>query len=174
MSETLRNALRDRSLPIDFSDNRPWPRFSDEERINVLRKCGTRCFALPPDPALHIEEVIASPKKHLKYPVCRPPRSSRECKASASGLLAATRRARLTKTVQLVKKLEQILAETTVLKKDYVIKSARLLPSIDGKFPVRIVYTNKIVEELKPLTARGILNKYREFLSKSDLKRLGA
>ena len=172
MNKSLRQAMREKTLPVDFTDNRPWPRFSDEERINVYRKCGTACFALPPDPSIPVEEIIASPKKNLKYPVCRPPRSKRECKASASGLLAATRRARLTKTLALVKTLQEIMKETMVLKKDYVIKSARLLPAVNGLFPIRLLYTNGLVEEIKPLTARGVLNRYRNLLTRTDLKKL--
>lgn len=172
----LGEALRDKSLTIDYNDRAPWPSFTDEERIKVYRKCGTKCFALQPPVDATTDDLLGSPKKYLKYPVCRPPRSQRECKASASGLVAATRRARLTKTTELVRLLEKILQQVKVLKKDYVIKKVKVLPpaSANGSFPVRITYTNNITTDTDPMKPLTILKKYHDFLSKTDIKKLSS
>jgi hypothetical protein len=172
----LVRAVQQKKVGVDFADKAHWPHFTDEERITVYRKCGQPCFAKPIQAPT--EGILANPKETLQFPVCRPPAPrTRKCKISASGLLAASRRARLTKkypeivesTTQLIRKM----GTTGVALRDMKIKRVRVneVPLPDGKHLITIVYANGVQKET-PYTKRHILRKYGNYLSKALHQRL--
>lgn len=174
----ITQAIQKKQVVVDYEDKEHWPRFTPDDRLRLYRKCGKSCFAKPITESA--QEIIANPKETLAFPVCRvPPPKSRTCKVSASGLLAANRRARLTK------KYPEILSETTklirnlgttnVARKDMEIRRVRVneTPLPDGKHLLTIVYTDG-VEKQVPYTKRHILKKYGDLLSKALHKRLSA
>lgn len=173
----IAQAIHKKQVVVDYDDKEHWPRFTPDDRLKVYRKCGKACFAKPITQSA--EEILSNPKM-LAFPVCRvPPPKTRKCKVSASGLLAASRRARLTK------KYPEILSETTelirklgttgVARKEMEIKRVSVdeTPLPDGKHLMTIVYTNG-VKKTVPYTKRHILKKYSEFLSKALHQRLSA
>jgi hypothetical protein len=173
----IAQAIQKKQVVVDYADKEHWPRFTPEDRLRLYRKCGKSCFAKPVTASA--QEILANPKK-LAFPVCRvPPPKSRTCKVSASGLLAASRRARLTKkypeilseTSELIRKL----GTTNVARKEMEIRRVRVeeKPLPDGKHVLTIVYTNG-VEKKVPYTKRHILKKYGDLLSKALYKRLSA
>lgn len=173
----IAQAIKKKQVAVDFDDKEHWPRFTPDERLKVYRKCGDKCFAKPIEASG--EEILTNPKL-LAFPVCRvPPPKARKCKVSSKGLLAANRRARLTK------QYPNVLLETTTLmkelgttnaaRKDMEIKRVRVneTPLPNGKHLITIVYINGVKKET-PYTKRHILKKYKDYLSKALLKRLGA
>lgn len=173
----IAKAIEKKQVVVDYADKQHWGRFTPEERLKLYRKCGKSCFAKP---IVESAEAILANPKLLAFPVCRvPPPKSRTCKVSASGLLAANRRARLTK------KYPKILSETTkligklgttaVARKEMEIKRVRVneIPLENGKHLITIVYANDVKKEV-PYTKKTILKKYGGFLSKALHKRLSA
>lgn len=160
---------------MDRKDKQHWPRFTPEDRLKVYRKCGQPCFAKKIDATS--KEILADPAKHLKFPVCRP--DTRKCAVSASGLLAASRRARLTKKYpdiaaqmsQLINKLGTTAAAREKMEIRRVL--VQETPTADGKHIITIVYADGVREQ-RPYTKRHILKKYGTYLSKSLHKRLSA
>jgi len=174
----ITKAIKEKNVVVDFNDKKKWPRFTDDERVKLYRKCGQPCFARSIKQSA--EEIMADPKKTLKFPVCRVPTpKTKKCKISAAGLLAASRRARLTKkypeiqkeTSQIIKKL----GTTKVARKEIEIKRVRVneTPLPDGKHTMTIVYVDGIKREV-PYTKGHILRKYGKYLSKALHKRLSA
>lgn len=170
-------AIQKKQVLVDYNDKEHWPRFTPDDRLKIYRKCGKACFAKPITESG--EEILANPKK-LAFPICRVPLPrTRKCKVSASGLLAASRRARLTKkypeilseTTELIRKL----GTTDVAREEMKIKKVTVneIPLPDGKHMITIVYTNGVKKDV-PYTKRHILKKYGEFLSKALHKRLTA
>jgi hypothetical protein len=162
---------------LDLSDKEHWPRFTDEDRLTLWRKCGLPCFAKKPNASP--SEILADPKV-LKFPVCRvPPPKARKCAVSASGLLAASRRARLTKKhPDVVLSATELIARfgtTGTARKDMEVKRVLVeeTPLADGKHLTTIVYANGFKEE-KKYTKRHILKKFGDKLSKALHKRLSA
>lgn len=172
----IKRSLVDKTLKLDFKDNKPWPRYSEEDRMKLYRRCGDKCFLIVKGNA---QEIIANPKKTLKFPVCRVPVRKEKCKLSPSGLLAANRRARLTKKypelVEETKTLIQHLGTTAVSRKAMTVKAVRLGKKEGMKHTVTLVYTNGLRETLKePLSARTIKKRYDAVLSDSQKKKLNA
>lgn len=174
----ITQAIRQKKVVVDFNDKKKWPRFTQDDRIKVFRKCGQPCFAK--FIKQNSEEIMANPKKTLKFPVCRVPEpKTKKCKISAAGLLAASRRARLTKkypeiqkqTTQIIKKL----GTTQVARKEIEIKKVRVdeTPLPNGKHTITIVYVDGVKKQV-PYTKGHILRKYGKYLSKALHKRLSA
>lgn len=173
---SIRKALHTGKLKVDFEDNAPWPMFTPEDRLQTFRKCGSVCFMRASD---DLSAVLKDPKSNLKFPVCRPPAPrSRSCALSAAGLLAANRRARLTKkypdvvqeTSTLIKQLGTTKKARAQQKK---IVKARISPLPDGKFNVVLVYEDKVKEHLpEPLSKKVVLKRYASVLPKTHLKLL--
>lgn len=168
-------AIQQKQALLDFTDKAHWPRFTPDDRIKIYRKCGQKCFAKPIKASG--EEILANPKI-LKFPICRvPPPRTRKCKISASGLLAASRRARLTKKypdiVEATTKIIQKMGATDIALQDMEIKSVRVneTPLPNGKHLITIVYMNGVKKET-PYTKRHILKKYGNYLSKALHQRL--
>lgn len=175
--QKIKKAIEDGSLKVDRQDRKPWPRFSDEDRVKLYRRCGDKCFLLVKGDA---KDIIDNPKKALKFPVCRVPSKKNKCSLSASGLLAANRRARLTKQypelVEQTKTLIQQLGTTAVSRKAMEKKAIRLQKSKEDpkKFVVTLLFRNGMKEKLqKPLSVRSIKGRYLSILSDSQKKKLG-
>lgn len=173
----ITQAIKKKKVIVDFNDNRKWPRFTPDDRLTVYRKCGQPCFAKPIKQTG--QEILANPKV-LKFPVCRVPKpKTKKCKVSATGLLAANRRARLTKKhPQVLKETTQIIKKigtTKKARKEMKIKKARVneTPLSNGKHIITITYIDGVKKEL-PYTKGHILRKYGKYLSKSQHKRLSA
>lgn len=171
----IKQALKNKSLQFDMKDNLPWPRFPEEDRVKLYRRCGEKCFMKKEGTA---QDIIANPKKALKFPVCRVPVRREKCKLSAAGLLAANRRARLTKQypeiVQETRKLIDQLGATAVSRKAMEIKAVRIGKMVDSKHQVTLVYKSGLREVLKePMSVRAIKNRYANILSDSQKKKLG-
>jgi hypothetical protein len=171
------NTIKYGELKVDRQDRLEWPRFSDEDRLKLYRRCGDKCFMLATGTP---QEILANPKKTLKFPVCRVPPKKDKCKLSASGLLACNRRARLTKKYpQLVKETSKMIQElgiTAKSRKQMNVDSVRIKtnPQDASTFIVSVVYENGIRETLtKPLTVRMIKNRFNDILSPSQKKKLG-
>ena len=176
MTSRIKTAIQANELKVDRKDRASWPRFSDEDRIKLYRRCGDKCFMVVNGGA---QEVIANPKKALKFPICRVPVRREKCKLSASGLLAANRRSRLTKVypevLEQTKKLIQELGTTAVSRKAMDIKSVRIQKhsSLEDKFVVTLIHTNGLRDTLKdPLSARTIKKRYTSVLSDAQKKKL--
>lgn len=171
-------AIRLGKVSLDIKDKQHWPRFTPEDRLKIYRKCGQPCFAKRIE--AKTDEILADPQKTLKFPVCRVPApKSRKCAVSASGLLAASRRARLTKkypdiAAQLSQLIDKFGTTATARQK---MEIQRVLvkeePMADGKHLITIVYADGFKEQ-RPYTKRHILKKYGTYLSKSLHKRLSA
>lgn len=164
----LLKKIHEQKIRLDRQDKQTWPRFSDNDRLTLYRRCGSDCFMRTDGSP---QDILANPKKALKFPVCRVPRSNRGCAVSAAGLLAAERRARLTKkykdVVEQTKMLIQTLGTTAVARKNMPVESVRLVKTNDpDKFIVKLTHKGGITETLpKPLSKRSILNRYAECLS---------
>lgn len=173
----IAQAVKNKQVTLDIADKQKWPRFSPDDRIKVFRKCGKSCFAKPITEST--EEILQDPTL-LKFPVCRiPAPRTRKCKVSASGLLAASRRARLTKKypeiAQATSTLIKEFGATDVARETMDIKRVLVdeTPLPDGKHTITIVYVNGVKKQL-PYTKRHILKKYGNYLSKALAKRLSA
>lgn len=173
--EEIKKAIRDKKVRVDLSDVGTWASVTPEERIRILRKCGEHCFMRSLGT---LEEKLADPKANLKFPICRPTNRSRSCAISASGLLAASRRARLTrKYPDVVKQVQTLIKELGATKKarkeEVAIHTIKIKSSIidPNKFDVILVYVNKAEDKLsRPLTAKTIIKKYSEFLTPRHYK----
>lgn len=172
----IAKAIQQKKVVVDLNDRKTWPRFTPEDRLKLYRKCGQPCFAK----AIRAdgEQILADPKKTLKFPVCRVPSpKAKKCAVSASGLLAAQRRAILTKKYPEIKKqTAKIIAKlgtTDKARKEIEIKRVRVdetaLPN--GKHLITIVYVDGVKKQV-PYTKGHILRKYAKYLSKALHKRL--
>lgn len=191
----IAQAIRAGQVKLDLTDKQHWPRFTPEDRLKIYGKCGQPCFAKRIQPIAkdglkgfstriqeNTDKIIADPKAYLKFPVCRVPApKARKCAVSASGLLAANRRARLTKKhpdiVAATSKLIADLGTTATARENMeirrVIVHENATPRADGKHLITIVYANGFKEQ-RPYTKRHILKKYGTFLPKTVYKRLSA
>lgn len=166
-------AIQQKKVSVDYEDTKPWPRFSPDDRLKVYRKCGQPCFAKPIEES--VETILEDPNV-LKFPVCRP---ARRCKVSAKGLLAASRRARLTKKYpEIAKTTSQLIAKlgtTDIARKEMDILKVRVdeTPLPGGKHMITIVYVDGIKKQM-PYTKQHILKKYGNYLSKALHKRLSS
>lgn len=170
-------AIQKKQVEVDYEDKEHWPRFTPEDRLKVFRKCGKPCFAK--EVTASGDQILKNPKL-LKFPICRvPPPKIRKCKVSASGLLAANRRARLTKKypklVEQTSTLIKTLGTTGVARKEMDIQRVRVneTPLPNGKHTITIIYVDGIKKE-KTYTKPYILRKYGSLLSKALHKRLSA
>lgn len=84
----LRREIMRGDRDIEYFDERPWPRYSDDERRDILERCGRTCFLMTP--TTHTTRNM----EKYKFPVCRP--DTKNCKIDAYGVLAARKRAFLT------------------------------------------------------------------------------
>ena len=172
----IRDAIENGELRLDREDILPWTGLSGPERLVLYGKCKDNCFMRPTSDK---EEMISNPKKTLKFPICRVPRSSRQCAISASGLLAANRRARLTK------KWDDVVEETAILIKELgMTKKARSeMPVVmirlvadkekPGYFKVTITREDGSRETLeKSLSGRVIHKRYSHILKPSQVKKI--
>lgn len=171
-------AIQQGTVSLDRKDKQHWPRFTPEERLRVYRKCGQPCFAKKITATTG--EILADPEKNLKFPVCRPPApKTRKCAVSASGLLSASRRARLTKKYpDLAAQISQLIGKlgtTAAARKQMEIRRVLVqeTPLPTGKHLITIVYADGVKEQ-RPFTKRHILKKYGTYLSKALHKRLSA
>lgn len=172
--QRIRDAIKKEQLKLDIADRAAWPDvITPDQRIKIFRKCGSACFMRPSN---DLNEIMKDPKKNLMFPICRPPAPrTRTCAVSASGLLAASRRARLTKkhpdVVAETQELIKQFGTTDKARKQKVIKRVRIAPLLDGKFGVTILYEDKVKEVLPtPLSKRVVLKRYAQFLSKPNMK----
>jgi len=177
-TQHIDKAIKAGKIKVNYQDKAPWTRLTPEERLTIFRKCGKPCFAKPIHSGL--SSILADPKKTLKFPICRVPApKTRKCSISAAGLLAANRRARLTKkypeivsgTAKLIKKL----GTTQKARKELVIKrvSVKEIPLPDGKHIVTVVYANDVKKVLpKAYSKRHILKTWGHLISKALHERL--
>jgi hypothetical protein len=101
---------------IEYFDERPWPRFSDEERKEILEKGGRTCFLLTPTTS-----TTRNMDKY-KFPVCRP--DVKHCHVDAYGVLAARKRAFLTgQYPQLAEELTSFIETFRLTKKSRNVPS---------------------------------------------------
>jgi len=169
----ITKAIQQKKVVVDLNDRKTWPKFTPEDRLKVYRKCGQPCFAK----AIRAsgEEILTNPKKTLKFPVCRP--KAKKCTVSASGLLAARRRAILTKKYpEIQKQTSTIITKlgiTNKARKEIDIKRVRVneTPLSNGKHLITIVYVDGVKKDV-PYTKGHILRKYGKYLSKAVHKRL--
>lgn len=172
----IRKAIQEKKVVIDYADKEKWvTRFSADDRLKVFRKCGKACFAKPIKESSR--QILSNPNV-LKFPVCRVPAPrSRTCKISPSGLLAASRRARMTKKypdiVQSTTKLIQLYGTTNTARQHMDIKRVRVdeTPLANGKYMTTIVYMND-TQKKTPYTVRHILKQFGEYLPKTVYKRV--
>ena len=176
MAQQIHKALNLKKLKIDYADNEKWTHLTPDERVQIYRKCGKPCFMKASD---NLDEILANPKKVLKFPICRVPKS-RICSISPSGLLAANRRARLTGGLY-----PDVLAQTEALIKEFgttkkarseiEVVSVKVSEPVEiGKHMVTLVHVDKKKVELpKPLSVKVIVKRYGHLLSKPQLKKLG-
>lgn len=172
----IQQAIRSKTIRLDAKDKQHWPRFTPEDRLKVYRKCGQPCFAKKIN--AKADEILADPKKTLQFPVCRVPApKARKCAVSASGLLAASRRARLTKKhPEIAAQSSQLIAKlgtTAAAREKMEIRRVLVKEEAgkDGKHLITIVYADGFREQ-RPYTKRHILKKYGSYLSKALHKRL--
>lgn len=172
----LTKAIQQKKVVVDLDDKKPWPKFTPEDRLKVFRKCGQPCFAKAI--TADVEQIVADPQKTLKFPICRVPApKAKTCKVSASGLLAARRRAILTKKYPEIQKqtatLITKLGTTDKAREEIDIKRVRVneTPLPNGKHIVTIVYVDGVKKQV-PYTKGHILRKYGKYLSKALHKRL--
>lgn len=174
----IAEAIQQKKVVVDFQDRKSWPRFTPDDRLKVYRKCGAPCFAKTIRATAG--QILDNPKDTLQFPVCRvPPPKTRVCKVSAAGLLAAQRRAILTKKYPEIKKqtakLIAKLGTTDKARKE--IKIQRVVvdetPLPNGKHLLTIVYTDKVKKQV-PYTKGHILRKYGKYLSQAAHRRLSA
>lgn len=166
-----------RSLGIDRADTAPWPEWEDVDRLRLYGRCGTKCFLVTSGTT---EEKLKDPSSHLKFPVCRA--TTRTCKASASGILAARRRAILTKKYPaLVASLTDVIRTEKLTKKSRrqstpvrVRLAQTIVDPITGKrsFIVRVTYQPGVSETVGPLSSRTVQSRYGAWLSDTQLKKL--
>lgn len=171
----VQKAVKKNQLVVDRSK---WPKFSKDDRMDLYRKCGDKCFLVVKGNA---QGIIANPKKTLKFPVCRVPVRREKCKLSAAGLLAANRRARLTKQypelVEKTKKMIQQLGTTAVSRQAMKVESVRLkhIPEMPGHYRATLTYSNGIKQTLKePLSTRTIKRRYSDILSEGQKKKISS
>jgi hypothetical protein len=169
-------AIKKKKVSIDLNDKKKWPRFTPDDRLKLYRKCGQPCFAKPIRDKP--KAILANPQKTLKFPICRVPTpKSKKCKISAAGLLAANRRATLTKKYPEIRKetskLIKKLGTTQKARKEIKIKLVRVneKPLPNGKHIMTITYIDGVKKDV-PYTKGHILRKYGKFLSKAQHKRL--
>lgn len=167
----IKQALAAKKLAVDYTDKAPWPGVTPEERLRIYRKCGSKCFMRPSEDA---NLIFANPKKHLMFPICRPPAPrARKCSISAAGLIAANRRARLSKfpdVIEETKVLIDQLGTTKKARKEVVgISRVKVVPEGD-KFVVTVTYANKVKELTKPLSRKVVLKRFQEHLKPAALK----
>lgn len=172
----ITKAIVQKKVVLDLKDKKNWPKFTPEDRLKVFRKCGASCFAKSINATG--EEILANPKKTLQFPVCRVPApKTRKCKVSSSGLLAARRRAILTKKYPEIKKeTTQIIKKfgtTDKARKDIKIKRVRVqeIPLSNGKHVITIFYIDGVKKQVS-YTKGHILRKYGKFISKALHQRL--
>lgn len=164
-------------LKVDRADNGAWTELTGADRIKIYGKCGEECFMKP---SADKEEILKNPKENLKFPICRVPRSTKSCAVSASGLLAANRRARLTKVhpdvVEETRLLMEKLGTTAVARKQMPVKSVRVVNiMVDDKsmFKVTITYEDGVREVLaKPLSGKVVMKRFGNLISSKQRARL--
>lgn len=172
----ITKAIQQKKVVVDLNDRKKWPKFAPEDRLKVFRKCGQPCFAKAIKASG--EQILADPKKTLKFPICRVPSpKTKKCTVSASGLLAARRRAILTKKYpEIQKQTAKIITKlgtTDKARKEIQIKRVRVdeTPLPNGKHLITIVYVDGFKKQV-PYTKGHILRKYAKYLSKALHKRL--
>lgn len=172
----ITKAIQQKKILVDLMDNKKWTRLTPEERLTIYRKCGQPCFAKAIQETG--KQILANPKKALKFPVCRVPSpKTKKCKLSAAGLLAARRRAILTKKYpEIQKQTNQLihkLGSTQKARKEIEIKRVRVneTPLSNGKHLITIVYIDGVKKQV-PYTKGHILRKYAKYLSKAAHARL--
>jgi len=174
----ITKAIQQKKVVLDFQDKKKWTKFTPEERLRTYRKCGQPCFAKAIDATS--QEILADPEKTLQFPICRVPSpKTKKCKVSAAGLLAARRRAILTKKYpKIEKQLSKIITTmgtTDKARTEMEIKKVLVneTPLPNGKHIITIVYMDGI-KSSKEYTKGHILRKYGNYLSKALLKRLNS
>lgn len=172
----ITKAIEQKKVVVDLNDKKKWPKFTLEDRLKVFRKCGQPCFAKAIRESG--EQILADPKKALKFPVCRVPSpKTKKCTVSASGLLAARRRAILTKKYpEIQKQTAKIITKlgtTNKARKEIEIKRVRVneTPLPNGKHLITILYVDGVKKQI-PYTKGHIVRKYGKYLSKALHKRL--
>lgn len=150
--------IRKGEIGIDVADRAPWPTIEPQKKVQLHEKCGDECFMRP--------------SLNLKFPICREP-----CVVSAAGVVAANRRARLTKiypdVVEQTARLITKLGLTKKARRDMALSKIRYTPAGDDRFHVSLVYKDGYVEDLeKPLTARTILKRYAALLTRRQKAQL--
>lgn len=164
-------------LSIDYADKGAWTELTDADRLKIYGRCGPQCFMKPSEDK---DEILKDPKKGLRFPICRLPPSRKTCAISASGLLAAHRRARLSKAhpdvVEETRLLMEKFGTTAVARRQIPIRSVRLVRvSVDGKpmFRTTLLYQDGVREVLtKPMSGKMILNRFDDILSPKQRNRL--
>lgn len=176
----MKQAIKNGKLKVDRDDHEPWLRMTDGERLELYKKCGAPCFMkVSTDP----EAILADPSQNLKFPVCRVPRTKRSCAVSAAGVLAANRRARLTKMypeiVEETRQILQTLGLTKAARANMPILSIRLrevemaVGARKKRFLITLTYQDGTREILsKPLSAKIILSRYGDALRPRQLKKM--
>lgn len=105
---------------IDYFNENPWPRFTNDDKLHLLKSCGPSCFLLSP-PSNSLRNL-----DKYKFPICRP--DSSHCHVDAYGILAARKRAFLTgKYPDLADDL------TEFIDKFQLTKKSRNVPSVFPK-----------------------------------------
>lgn len=172
----ITKAIQQKKVVVDLNDKKKWPKFTPEDRLKVFRKCGQPCFAKVIRESS--EQILADPKKALKFPVCRVPSpKTKKCTVSASGLLAARRRAILTKKYpEIQKQTAKIITKlgtTNKARKEIEIKRVRVNETAlsNGKHLITILYVDGVKKQI-PYTKGHIVKKYGKYISKALHKRL--
>lgn len=149
------------SLPLDRTDNAPWPSVLGNERKELLRKCGKKCF------------IVETPE--LKFPVCRP---DGDCKISAAGVRAARRRAILTRG-RVGDRYDDVVSATDAYIKKHRLtlglrhgEITRVSLRVKPVVGVSLRYSDGTVEPFRPLAKRTILRLYGSLLTSEQKKRL--
>jgi hypothetical protein len=180
MKSRIMDAISAGRLKVDRNDKEKWTELDASDRLSIYRRCGADCFMKPSEDK---DEILANPTKALKFPVCRVPRSKKACALSASGLLAANRRARLSRqhpdVVEATRELIDTLGTTNAAREKIPVRTVRLTQMITDKgrpaFHVTVVYEDGVREILtKPLSPNLVLKRFQHVLSIKQHQRLSA
>jgi len=111
MDRRILRRINNKSLDVDAYDTGKWDHLDPEDRLRLYKKCKKECFMRPSQSK---KAIAQDPLANLKFPVCRPA----SCTISAAGVLAANRRARMTKTYpDVVKETANLIATLGLTKK---------------------------------------------------------
>jgi len=174
------------TLPLDRTDTKPWDhRFSSKDRLALRNQCGDNCFVMAPL-TTDAQKLSKNASKYLKFPVCRVPSSSStttsaKCTLSPSGILAANRRARLTRG-SVSDKYDAVVESTSKYINEHhiTLRSKQTWPIqkvtlyTKPTLAVSIVYANGETEPKRPLSARTIQRTYGKFLTPSQRQKLAS